>query len=251
MNFPPQDLSLRHISQSYQTLLQQYGEYILDGLGTAILTVGTSSNGEPISLLRSDQTSSMLVSSASYAQISGYASSALFSVFSEYSDTASVAVFADVSGLAATASMAHTASFSQFAISASYAPGAPSISSSYSEYAEMAKSASHALTASYIIGLNETSSYSIFSETSSYSPNHIKKSGDTATGDIIGTDFVKTRSGTITRDINGNISSIELIGGRTITISRTSEYISSVTDGVRTWNYSRDVNNQITGWTVT
>lgn len=247
MNFPAQDLSLRHISQSYQSLLQQHGEYVLDGLGTAIFTIGSTGSGaNPVSLLQSNQTSSMTVSSASYAQTSVFASSSLTSVFSEYSDSASVAVYADVAGLSATASIA------QFAISASYAPGAPSISSSYSDYAAVANSSSYALTASYILGgQTDTASYSIFSETASHAPNYIKKSGDVATGDIIGTDFVKTRSGTITRDVNGNVSTVSLTGGRTLTISRTSEYISSMTDGARTWTYTRNLDNLITGWAVT
>lgn len=247
MNFPGQDLSLRHISQSYQPLLQTYGDYVLDGLGNVIFSVGASgSSGNPISLLQSQQTASMTVASSSYAQTAVFASSSLTSVFSEYSDSASVAVYADVSGLSATASIA------QFAISASYAPGAPSISSSYSDYAAVANSSSYALTASYILGgQTDTASYSIFSETASYSPNHIKKSGDTATGDIIGTDFVKTRSGTVTRDINGNILSVALTGGRTINITRTAELISSVTDGARTWTYTRNLEDLITGWVVT
>jgi hypothetical protein len=70
------------------------------------------------------------------------------------------------------------------------------------------------------------------------------------TGDLIGTDFVKTRSGTITRDVNGLVSVVSLAGGRTMNITRTGNYISSITDGIRTWTYARDVNNQISSWGV-
>jgi hypothetical protein len=81
-----------------------------------------------------------------------------------------------------------------------------------------------------------------------YTPVNI--TGDTMTGDLIGTDFVRTRSGTITRS-GGYISTIALTGGRTLTIFRTSGYISSATDGTRTWTYTRDINNNIISWSVT
>ena len=74
--------------------------------------------------------------------------------------------------------------------------------------------------------------------------------GDTMTGDLIGTDFIATRSGTITRS-GGKISEVAKAGGRTIIITRTGDYISSITDGTRTWTFTRDGNNAITAWTVT
>lgn len=71
----------------------------------------------------------------------------------------------------------------------------------------------------------------------------------TASGDLIGADFVKTRSGNISRDSQG-ISQISLIGGRTLTITRANGFVYSITDGTRTWTISRDVNNNISGWIV-
>jgi len=71
------------------------------------------------------------------------------------------------------------------------------------------------------------------------------------TGDLYGTDFIHTRSGTITR-VGGFISSVAKIGGRTLTITRdVNNYISSVTDGTNTWTYTRDGDNIITSWAVT
>lgn len=71
------------------------------------------------------------------------------------------------------------------------------------------------------------------------------------TGDLIGKDFINIRSGTITR--TGNyISSVSKTGGRTLTITRAaSNYISSITDGTRTYSFTRNGSNQITSWTVT
>lgn len=78
----------------------------------------------------------------------------------------------------------------------------------------------------------------------------VKIEGDTMTGDLVGTDFVKTRSGTITRT-GDYISSIEKTGGRTVTITRDgSNYITSATDGTRTWTFTRNGSNQITSWSV-
>lgn len=70
-------------------------------------------------------------------------------------------------------------------------------------------------------------------------------------GDLVGTDFIKTRSGTITRGIDGKISSVSLIGGRTLTINRgLSGKIESVYDGVRITTLSRDGEGKISGWTI-
>lgn len=76
--------------------------------------------------------------------------------------------------------------------------------------------------------------------------------GDTMTGDLIGTSFVSTRSGTITRDGDGLISSVALTGGRTLTLSRdVNDAISSITDGTRTWTITRDGDGLISSWAVT
>lgn len=56
--------------------------------------------------------------------------------------------------------------------------------------------------------------------------------------------------GTITR-VSNLISSVLLSSGRNIVISRSGNYISSITDGVRTWTFTRNGSNQITSWTVT
>jgi hypothetical protein len=56
--------------------------------------------------------------------------------------------------------------------------------------------------------------------------------------------------GTISR--SGNyISSVALTGGDTLTVSRSGGYISSVTDGTKTWTFTRNGSNQITSWSVT
>lgn len=72
---------------------------------------------------------------------------------------------------------------------------------------------------------------------------------DTA-GNVAANSFISKSSGTITRNVDGYISSVALTG-RTLTITRdVDNYITSVTDGTRTWTYTRDENNRITSWTV-
>ena len=57
-------------------------------------------------------------------------------------------------------------------------------------------------------------------------------------------------SGTINR--TGNlISSVVLSDGSTITITRSGNYITSVTNGVNTWTFTRNGSNQIISWAVT
>jgi len=69
-------------------------------------------------------------------------------------------------------------------------------------------------------------------------------------GDLIGTDFVKTRGGTVSRT-DGFISGVSLVGGRTLTINRDENgYVSSISDGTRVYSITRDENNSITGWSV-
>lgn len=79
--------------------------------------------------------------------------------------------------------------------------------------------------------------------------DYVLKNGDVLTGDLIGKNFVNTRSGVITRTA-GLISQIAYIGGRTLDINRIGGLISSITDGVRTWAFSRDANNYVSSWTV-
>lgn len=66
---------------------------------------------------------------------------------------------------------------------------------------------------------------------------------------IVSKDIIKVNSGTITRDGNDDVSEI-IVGGRTITITRSSGLLSSWTDGTYNGILTRDVNNVITGWTV-
>ncbi len=81
--------------------------------------------------------------------------------------------------------------------------------------------------------------------------NLVHKIGDTMTGDLRGTDFVKTRTFTVTRDGSGYLATIVKTGGRTVTISRNgSNHISSATDGTNTWTVTRDGSNVLTGVTV-
>ena len=58
-----------------------------------------------------------------------------------------------------------------------------------------------------------------------------------------------TKSGTITRT-GSYISSVALTAGKTITITRSGNYITSITDGTKTWTYTRNASNQITSWSV-
>ena len=58
-------------------------------------------------------------------------------------------------------------------------------------------------------------------------------------------------SGSVTR-VNGYISSITIVGGKTTTITKDSNnLISSIYDGTYTWTIIRDANNYITSWVVT
>lgn len=56
--------------------------------------------------------------------------------------------------------------------------------------------------------------------------------------------------GTINRT-GALVSSVVLTGGKTITISRSGNYISSFTDSTKTWTFTRNGSNQITSWAVT
>lgn len=87
------------------------------------------------------------------------------------------------------------------------------------------------------------------SETSADS-RYVNISGDTSTGDQIAPDFVKTRSGSLTRS-GDLISSVTKTGGRTLTFTRDgNNLISTISDGTRTWTLTRNGSNQITSWAV-
>ena len=64
--------------------------------------------------------------------------------------------------------------------------------------------------------------------------------------------YQKIRDGVITRDGDGNLTKVELTGGRTIDVTRDIHgFIEEVTDGVRTWTFTRDGDNRIISWVVT
>ena len=83
-----------------------------------------------------------------------------------------------------------------------------------------------------------------------------------ATGDVnLGTHDIETsgtgtfgdtkelNAGTITRGVDGLVSSVAITGKRTLSFTRnTYGYVTSVTDGTNTWTYTRDVNNNLTAW---
>jgi len=70
------------------------------------------------------------------------------------------------------------------------------------------------------------------------------------TDDIVGTDFINTRAGSITR-VNGLITQIDKVGGRSLVVSRDiNNRIATIADGTRTYTFNR-TNGKITDWTVT
>ena len=72
--------------------------------------------------------------------------------------------------------------------------------------------------------------------------------GGTATG----FDNIFTYDGTITRGTSGLMGTIAMTGHRTLVITRgTTDLISSITDSVRTWTYTRDASDYIISWAVT
>lgn len=74
---------------------------------------------------------------------------------------------------------------------------------------------------------------------------------DPLTNDLVGPDFVKTRSGSITRNGSGYITKVTKTGGRTLDVTRdVNNFITSVTDGVRTYTLTRNGSNQVISWTV-
>lgn len=80
----------------------------------------------------------------------------------------------------------------------------------------------------------------------------VKKSGDTMTGDLRGTDFISTSSATVARDSNSLVIQVDKSSGRLILVTRdVNGTIVSVTDSINTWTINRDVNNLLTGVSVT
>jgi hypothetical protein len=84
---------------------------------------------------------------------------------------------------------------------------------------------------------------------------HIDWTGATdefvTTEDAYSRDFVSVNSGAITRNVDGFVTQVAITGGRTITITRDGDgFIDSITDGLYTWTYTRNVDNEITSWSV-
>jgi len=211
--YPQYDLTVQYISESYPRVLQTIGAgQVLDGVGNTVFNTND--------FVVSSQTSSILVVSASYSLTASYALNSGATIdsssFITNSQTASLHVLS-----------------SSYAVSASWAPAANVDFSLY-------------------VLTSQTSSMSV--ATASYALNGGTGGSPLDTGslqDVTATDFIKTRSGTITRDVNGRIQSINKIGGRTITLSRDgNNNITSATDGKYTYSYVRDINNKIISWAV-
>lgn len=70
------------------------------------------------------------------------------------------------------------------------------------------------------------------------------------TGGVSGGAESQFYPGNITR-VDGLISQVELVGSVTWTIARVGNYISTLTNGLKTWTFTRNGNNQITSWSIT
>jgi len=72
------------------------------------------------------------------------------------------------------------------------------------------------------------------------------------TGDLRGTEFIGTRSATLTHNGSGFVTQKAMTGGLTWVYTRdANNFITSKTDGTNTWTYTRDANNLVTAVTVT
>jgi len=196
MRFINRDFTNQFISSSYQDVLQQYiptGStlFVLDGIGNVVFSIPSASYGYGI--ITSDQTSSIIVASASYVVSASYAATSSWtinsinsissswsseSVSSSYSLTSSYALNAATSSLTTgstypiTSSWAETASYSIYSISSSFATSASyeiiyETSSSYAETSSWAIDSISSISASWASS-SLSSSYSETSKTSSY-----------------------------------------------------------------------------------
>jgi len=68
-------------------------------------------------------------------------------------------------------------------------------------------------------------------------------------GNVLAKEVISANSGTITR-VGGVITSVAITDGRTLTPTRTSGLITSITDGTRTWTFTY-TDGLITSWSVT
>lgn len=67
--------------------------------------------------------------------------------------------------------------------------------------------------------------------------------------DVVTTDITQVLPGTVNRTSN-IITSVAKTGGRTMTPTRTSGLISSITNGLNTWTFTRNSDGFITSWSV-
>jgi hypothetical protein len=68
---------------------------------------------------------------------------------------------------------------------------------------------------------------------------------------VITGDLKTLNSGIVNRTSNNAVSSIDIIGKRSLFFTRNpSGYVTNMTDGVNTWTYSRDNNNNVIAWSV-
>lgn len=196
------------------------------GVGNAITGIVSSSHS----------VNSNTASYVTTAQTASYVLNSVSSSFSTTSQTASYVANALTSSYVQTA---QTASFVQTAQTASYV-----LTSSYSV------SSSNSITSSYSISSSNSISSS-YASSSSDTLLTVTSRGATTPSDIYVGSLSTTDSGVITRS-NGLVMTMSLSTGRTIIITRSGSLITSLTDSVKTWTYTRSgSNNQIISWTVT
>jgi hypothetical protein len=78
----------------------------------------------------------------------------------------------------------------------------------------------------------------------------ILNDGEMLDSTVYAKEFVNVNSGTITRDIDGEIETVAITDGRTLTISRNIDgTIDTVSDGTRTWTFTY-TDGLLTSWSV-
>lgn len=78
----------------------------------------------------------------------------------------------------------------------------------------------------------------------------ILNDGELLDSTVYAKEFVNVNSGTITRDIDGEIETVAITDGRTLTISRNIDgTIDAVSDGTRTWTFTY-TDGLLTSWSV-
>lgn len=78
----------------------------------------------------------------------------------------------------------------------------------------------------------------------------ILNDGELLDSTVYAKEFVNVNSGTITRDEDGEIETVAITDGRTLTISRNEDgTIDTVSDGVRLWTFTY-TDGLLTSWSV-